>query len=315
MGYFLKSVCRILFSAGLVFSLSFAQMGYKENKDKGTLTIYEGPDQVLTYCFKDQLKRGADPSQVRSCYIHPLYSLEGKILTHDFPKDHPHHHGVFWTWPVVKTRGKNTQTWHPDTPSLRQHFNQWLRRSEEKGAFVLSVENLWKLEGKETVAKEILTLCIHPADPRGRAVDIKITIEAVGGKLELQGAPEQSKGYGGLCFRGAPMFKGVFLTTDQGPLHQDSTNRAFRWADLSTEEQGVAVFIYPEHPDFPPDWLIRNSYAGILNVSWPGLKPAVFQPGEPVTLSYRIYLHQGNAQEGKVKEAYQEYILTHKKDS
>lgn len=315
MGHILKSSGCFLFLMGLAFSLCLGQMRYVEDKENGTLTIYEGQDKVLTYCFKDQLKREADPEQVRSSYIHPLFSLDGKILTDDFPKDHPHHHGVFWTWPVVKTRGKDTQTWHPDTPLLRQDFNQWLKRGEEKGSFILAVENLWKLNDEETVAKEIFTLHVHPADKKGRVVDIKIMMEAVGGKLELQGSPEQNKGYGGLCFRGAPLFQGASLTTDQGPLKQDSTNQSFRWADLSTDKHGVAVFVSPSHPDFPPVWLIRNSYAGILNVSWPGLKPAVLRPGEPVTLCYQIYVHKGDVQKGGVKKAYQEYIMIYKKDS
>jgi len=37
----------------------------------------------------------------RSCYIHPVWGLHGEVLTDDFPKDHYHHHGVFWTWPYI----------------------------------------------------------------------------------------------------------------------------------------------------------------------------------------------------------------------
>jgi AcrR family transcriptional regulator len=34
----------------------------------------------------------------RSCYIHPLYGLDGEVMTEDFPVDHRHHRGVFWAW-------------------------------------------------------------------------------------------------------------------------------------------------------------------------------------------------------------------------
>jgi hypothetical protein len=27
--------------------------------------------------------------------VHPLYDLDEKILTDDFPADHPYHHGIF----------------------------------------------------------------------------------------------------------------------------------------------------------------------------------------------------------------------------
>lgn len=309
MGHIIKSVFSKMFLLGLCFTISFSQITYTEDKEKGTLTIYEGKNKVLTYCFGDQFEKGVSPDQIRSCYIHPLFSLNEKILTDDFPDDHPHHHGVFWTWPKVKTRGENTQTWHPDTPPLRQHFSQWLKRRNEDEAFVLSVENLWKLRDIEVVAKEILTFYIYPSDKKGRAVDIELVIEAVGGELELQGAPEKDKGYGGLCFRGAPLFKGAKMTTNQGLLKKDCTNQPFRWADLSTEKTGVAIFVAPDHPDFPPKWLIRNSYAGVLNVSWPGLEAAVLQPGKPVTLRYRIYIHGGEFPEDEIKKAYDRYVL------
>jgi hypothetical protein len=272
-----------------------AQMRFVENTEQGTLTVLDGGKKVLTYCFGDQLKEGVDPKYKRSCYIHPLFSLDGKALTEDFPKDHLHHRGLFWTWPKVKTRGFDTQTWHPATPHLRQHFIHWVKRDVEDGVAVLSVKNAWKLDGKEVVAVEIVTLHIHPADDIGRAIDLELNIRAVGGPLELQGAPDQNKGYGGLCFRGAPMFNGAKMTTDQGVLGKDSTNVPFQWVDLSTEEGGVAIFVFPDHPGFPTTWLIRNSYAGVINASWPGLRPAVLQPDKPVVLRYRIYIHREEA--------------------
>jgi len=143
---------------------------------------------------------------------------------------------------------------------------------------------------------------------------VELVIEAVGGDLTLQGTREQNKGYGGLCFRGAPFLKGAVMTTDQGLLQEDSTNQPFKWVDLSAEKTGVAVFVSPSHPDYPPSWLIRNSYAGILNVSWPGLEPMVLKPEDPVTLSYRIYIHKGDRKEGEVEEEYQKYILKYKGD-
>ena len=49
--------------------------------------------------------------------------------------------------------------------------------------------------------------------------------------------------------------------------------------------------------------MIRNSYAGLVNVSWPGLTPVVLKPAEPVTLRYRIYVHRGDAAAAGVEAA------------
>ena len=286
-----------------------ADMRWTEDAARGTMTLVEDGAPVLTFCFGDQLRPGVDPKYTRSCYIHPLYSLDGReILTEDFPQDHMHHRGLFWTWPVAKTRGLDTQTWHPSDPALRQHFVRWLERRAEPGGAALSAENAWKLDGSEVVALEQVTLSVLPAEGAGRAIDVEIVLQAVGGPLELRGAPDQDKGYGGLCLRGAPLFTGAVMTTDKGPLEKDVTNVPYRWADISTPERGVAVFVSPDHPGFPIPWLIRNSYAGVLNPSWPGNDTTILQPGSPVSLRYRVYIHRGDAVSGKVTQAYSDYV-------
>jgi hypothetical protein len=285
-----------------------AQLTSVEDSAKGILTIRDGQTDVLTYCYGDQLKSGIDSRYTQSGYIHPLFSLDGRALSDDSPADHLHHHGLFWTWPVVRTRGLSTSTWEPKLPRLRQHFVRWLKRDATKGSFILSFESAWKLEGKEVVAKETATLLIHPADKLGRLIDLELTIDAVGGPLELQGTQDQKKGYGGLCFRGAPLLTGAVMTTDKGPLKEDAVHTPFQWADLSTKELGLSIFVSPDHPGLPAKWMIRNSYAGIINVSWPGLEPVTLKPGEPVILHYRIYIHRGDASAGEVATAYRRYI-------
>ena len=281
---------------------------FLDDAGKGTLTVKDGGVDVLTYRYGDQLNFGVPPAYTRSCYIHPLNFLDGQVLTRDFPLDHLHHRGLFWTWPVVNVRGQETQTWHPARPSLRQHFVRWSRRDVSAGAAVLGVEVAWKLDGKDTVAEETTTILVHPAGVSGRAVDIGIVLRAVGGPLELRGSPESNKGYGGLCFRGAPLFTGAAMMTDLGPLEGDSTDRRFRWADLSTKDLGVAVFVSPDHPGFPTTWLIRNSYAGVINPSWPGLEGETLAPDKPVAMRYRVYLHRGDVTAGKVEEAYEAFL-------
>jgi hypothetical protein len=278
-----------------------------EDAAAGTLTVTDAKKPVLTYRFGDQLAAGLDEKQVRSCYIHPLYSLDGEVLTADFPADHLHHHGVFWAWPSVKVRDAATQTWQPAEPSLRQRFVKWIAKDVVGREARLAVENDWILGGKEKVAKETVALVVHEATSLGRAIDVEIVLRPIGGPIELRGAAEENKGYGGLCLRSAPLLKGAAMTTDAGPLFADSTGKPLRWADLSTPDLGVAVFVSLDHPGSPVPWLVRNSYAGILNPSWPALAGAMLAPGVPVSLRYRLYVHRGDVVSGRVKEAYEAY--------
>jgi hypothetical protein len=279
------------------------------------LTVLDAGQKVLTYVYGDTLPVGVNPRFTRSSYIHPLHSLDGRVLTQDFPRDHFHHHGLFWAWPVVEVRGLKTSNWEPREPPLRQLFVRWIKREAAGGEARLVVENIWKLGGTQDVAEEIVTISVHGATLYGRAIDIEIVLRPVGGPITLRGAPEDNKAYSGLCFRGlafegsdAAVFRGGAVTTDEGPLAADSTGRAFRWADISTGAEGVAIFVSPDHPGYPIPWLVRNSYAGILNPCWPGLPGATLAAGVPVSLRYRVYVHRGDCASGRVKEAFEAYL-------
>lgn len=291
-------------------------MAIVDDAAAGTLTVTDGDRPVLTYRYGDQLPAGVDPRYARSSYIHPLYSLDGQVLTEDFPRDHRHHHGLFWAWPVAEVRGVRTSNWEPGEPPLRHRFVEVVMTGVSDDGARLVVRNAWRLGDAEDVAEETVTIVARPATPQGRAVDVEIVLRPVDGEIALRGTPADNKGYGGLCFRGVAedgqgrdIFRGSVMTTDRGPLEADSTGLSFRWADLSAAAAGgVAVFVPPDHPASPLPWLVRNSYAGILNPCWPGLPGATLAPGEAATLRYRIYVHRGDAEAGGVREAYEAYI-------
>lgn len=283
----------ILLLAAVSSALAGEKFEMIEDKEAGTLTVSQGKTAVLTYRYGEQLKDGVDEKHRRSCYIHPLYDLDGKVLTDDFPGDHYWHRGVFWAWPSVKVKGQEVQTWQPS--GLRQRHGRWIKREVHQKRAVLSVENMWTLDSGEDVVRETVKLSIYPSNDQGRIIDVELTFEALDYSVELLGA--KGGGYGGLTIRGARDFKEGVITTDKGTLEGDSTNKAFKWADLSTKERGVAIIVSDSHPDYPPAWLLRTSYAGILNVAWPGgVEPYTIEAGEKIKLRYKILIHSGNGQ-------------------
>jgi hypothetical protein len=57
---------------------------------------------VFVYNYGMQLKPGVPEDRRRACYLHPVWTPGGTIVTDDFPADHYHHRGIFWAWPRVK---------------------------------------------------------------------------------------------------------------------------------------------------------------------------------------------------------------------
>jgi hypothetical protein len=84
------------------------------------------------------------------------------------------------------------------------------------------------------------------------------------------------------------------------------------WADFSAdfnkkagEYSGAAIFVDPNHPDYPPTWMTRNY--GMLAVGWPGVNPQTFPPGKRFSCRYRIWIHRGAPSSSKIQEVYQKY--------
>ena len=77
--------------------------------DDTSLRVLDGDQPVLNYNFGVVTGENVPENErrrTRACYVHPVWDLDGEILTDDFPKDHYHHRGLFWGWPHP------AQGWH-----------------------------------------------------------------------------------------------------------------------------------------------------------------------------------------------------------
>ena len=97
-------------NAGEPANRSAVVMEARRNPTSGQIDIFEGGKPVLRYNYKtvepgDVLDKVTPANRIyarpRSDYIHPLYGLNGEVLTLDWPVDHPHHRGIYWAWPEV----------------------------------------------------------------------------------------------------------------------------------------------------------------------------------------------------------------------
>ncbi|MGB1927644.1 MAG: DUF6807 family protein, partial [Rubripirellula sp.] len=63
--------------------------------DRTGTSIFDQGRLVLTYNAAHKNQNG---KWDRANYLHPVNNLSGETMTEDFPKDHPHHRGIFWAW-------------------------------------------------------------------------------------------------------------------------------------------------------------------------------------------------------------------------
>ena len=276
------------------------RFSFVERSD-GTLNLLEGEMAVFSYVFGMQLADGVPAQYRRSTYIHPLIDLQGNPITDDFPKDHFHHRGLSWTWPVVRVGDEVHDLWA--VQGIRQVFERWLVCEVGPVCATLGVKNTWETGGRK-VMDEWVWIRAFAAGRQGRAIDVRLTLQA---REPIQMAGREVKGYGGFCLRYAPR-EDTIITTPDGRLKADSDLSRYAWADESarfggsTDFVGAAIFQHASNPGFPAGWCLRHY--GLIGVSWPGTETITFEPGKPLTLRFRVWVHAGDAAKGNVRGAY-----------
>ena len=306
---FLRSCCLVLgwLAASLISTLPLraAPFVFRE-VSTNSLGLWEGEQPVFVYNHGIIRKDGVPADRARSTYIHPLYGMEGEVLTDDFPKDHYHHRGLFWAWPHVKTGGKEYDLWA--LKGIEQRFERWLAKKSGSSTAVLGVKNGWYV-GDRKVMDEIVTVTVRSRTPDARNIDLDFTWTPISDSITLAGA--EGKSYGGLTLRYAPRTNTV-ITTPLGVDEKDLPMTRLPWADLSAQFPGVgqpsgaAIFVPESHPDFPPMWLTRHY--GVLCLGWPGTEAQNFPAGKPIECQYRLWIHKGAATPDLVKQEYTVYL-------
>ena len=335
------------FSTGLLFGQSEAKSPFRLKKEKDSVVLEDasGPSgkclPVWQYNFGFMEHENVpmkDPRRYAGCYFHPLYGLTGEVLTENAPKDHYHHHGIFWTWPHVVVHEENGKTvhydlWTSNTP-IRQYFVKWNKLAAEPGKAVLSVENGWfvgpverdadgNVTKGEKIMKETVTVTTWPVSRQngvnGRFIDFDFCWIPLKHPISLRGA--EKKSYGGFTIRFEPQGKKKVDTIITTPGSKEGRSEdadlletPLPWADFTArfkengDMSGVSIFISKDHPDFPPTWLTR--YYGAMCVGWPGVVEQTFPAGHEIRLRYRLWIHDGQVQPEQIEKVYELFKIS-----
>lgn len=281
--------------------------------DQG-FVVTEGPDKVFVY---QREHKSLDGKYMRANYIHPLYGLDGEVLTEDFPRDHPHHRGVFWAWHQVWLSDmKLSDPWA--TVDARWDVYDAKILTPDSKSRALQVHVYWKSplrtdsSGKQVpFVKETTTITVHSAENDMRKIDFQIELLALEPDMRLGGS-EDAKGYGGFSTR-IPLPDGLAFTGTDGPV--EPTNLALEagpWLDFSGKlgrdgkTRGLAILVHNSSPGYPQRWILRRK-GSCQNAAWPGRDPVPLSREKPLVLRYRLIIHRGDANDVNLDKLQAEY--------
>jgi beta-glucanase (GH16 family) len=269
--------------------------GVQINKTEEGYQFCEAEKPVLFY--RTVAKAAADGKYSRANYCHPVYGLDGRVLTEDFPQDHPHHRGVFWGWHQMYVGDTALgDMWACEDFTWDVHTVQILPPPQNAAALrggVYWKSSRWK-EGREPFAQETVTIRVHPVANDIRLIDFDIEILALTEGLRLGGSND-AKGYGGFSTR-IVLSADLRMSDASGPVTpQETAVTAGDWMNFAgtfgAAPSNFAILVHPSNPGHPRQWILRAS-GSAQNVAYPGRAPIPLSTTKPLALRYRLVLHK-----------------------
>lgn len=294
-----------------------AQVDIKQDGDVVHVNIDGKP-------FTDFIMKSADSPRP---YLHPLRSASGKVVTRRFPMekgvegeaaDHQHHRGVFLG--------------HQDVNKINFWANELTYKQPNLGKIVLKEVNQiksgkrsglitatfdWVGPDNKLVLTEKRTMTFY-ADKELRTIDFDFLL-IPNGKVVF--GDEKDGLFAVRVHRGLQEEKSSGkMTNDSGAVGEKQVwGKPANWVDfagaIEGESMGIAMFDHPGNIRHPQRWHARGY--GLFSVN-PFCLAAFLndktQNGEYVLedkstlrLRYRLVIHPGDTQAGKVAELYSKY--------
>jgi len=296
--------CLILISA-----LSSAQQFTTIKSNQG-IEILEKGQKVLFY---QVLPKSVNGKYERAGYVHPLYDLNGKILTDDMPPDHPYHRGIFWAWHQLILNDQSLgDGWVGENISWKPVK---VKVKNKKGNLVLQSEMLWTAKGVQSnpmpIIREETEITVFKATPKYRILDFYIQLFALKDQLKIGGSDDE-KGYGGFCLRLKLPKDLSFVSENKEVIPQETAVLAGPWMNFtgsfagdSFPKSGVVAFGYPPDSGTQHPWILRK-VTSMQNIPYPGRAPILLSR-KGLKLRYRIVVHNADLSNAEIEELYKQY--------
>ncbi len=271
--------------------------------------VREAGEPVLFY---QRAMKSQEDKFARANYVHPLYDLDGRVMTEDFPADHRHHRGIFWAWHQVLVGDR-----HAGDAWVARRFHWDVRDvvlwSHGDGSLAIHSRVDWTSTDIDDrpIATERVEIRIYPAQPNSRAVDFRIELLARRDGVKIGGS-ENSKGYGGFSTR-IRLPADLRFVGETGELTPRTNAVAGGgWVDMSatfgpgSAKSGMTIICHSQSAGYPQPWLLRQR-GSMQNPAYPGREPVALSETKPLLLRYRLVLHRGDGDRATISRWAKDY--------
>jgi len=258
-------------------------------------------------------------------YYYPLIGPGGAAMTRNWPMnttpnedhDHPHHQSRWFAHGAV-----NGQDFWSEQNGFGKIVHEGFDEVKSgKVEGVIRSKDKWVAASGAIVCTDERTLRLYrPASPGERLFDFEITLHASNGDVVFGDTKE-----GAMAVRLAETMKTKnghgHIVNSAGMRDDETWGKRADWCDYSGlvdgKTAGMAILDHPQNPRHPTWWHVRDYGLFAANpfgrhdfekLSDKSAGNLTIPAGKSVTFRYRFYLHEGDEQQAKVSEKYQDYV-------
>lgn len=268
----------------------------------------------------------------RPCF-YPLIGPDEAAMTRNWPlkdapnesHDHPHHRSLWFAH--FSVNGVDCWTEGADGRIVHTGFEE-IKSGKKSG--VIKTRDNWVSTNGTVLCTDERTFRVYNRPANERVFDFEVTLHASHGEVTFG---DNKDGMMGMRLAETMRLTPNQFNTNKPTGHivnsdgirdGEAWGKRADWVDyhgpVDGKILGVAIFDHPQNPRHPTWWHVRdyglfaanpfgqhhfenlkNEHAGDLVV------PA----GKSITFRYRFYLHEGDEQQSKVAEHYQDYVNSH----
>jgi len=262
-------------------------------------------------------------------FLYPVIGPYGDSVTRHYPmkelpherRDHPHHRSIWVAYGDVSCgEAKNVDNWSELEGHGRIVQREFVALASGSVVGCLCTNNDWVSRTGQKVLSERRCLIFYNLPASVRMIDFDLTFTATEGDVLFTDTKE-----GGLVsVRVASSMDvpvGGRITNAYGGINEAETwGKRAHWCDYSGPVNdnvvGIAVFDHPTSFRYPTYWHVRDY--GLMTANCFGLSHFygdesisgnhILPAGQSLHFAYRVYIHPGDAEEGRVAEKYHDYI-------
>ncbi len=290
---------------------AFAAEPITFKRTEGAIDVLAGGQPFATYVFDSHGKP----------ILWPIHGPTGAQMTRSYPMakvdgektDHPHQRSLWFTHGDVN----GVDFWMEQGQRGTIVQREVARLDAGPPAVIETVNDWFDPDGRKLL--EDRRVFAFSAESDRRIIDVAITLSATAGPVRFGDTKEGTFGLRVPTSMDVDAGKGGRIVNSEGLTDTKAWGQPAAWVDYSgpvgDETLGVAVLNHPTSYRYPTRWHVRPY--GLFAANPFGLKEFTeneaadgsvnLAAGESLTLRYRVVLHAGDAEAGKIAERFQEY--------